>query len=98
MKTLNLDEVQKVNLDKYRSEEMLEKYSKYLLFPEEKYLIPKYFQKGSSVLDLACGAGRTTIPLYEAGYKVKGIDLSEVLIGAAQKRFPYIPFEVGNIM
>jgi ubiquinone/menaquinone biosynthesis C-methylase UbiE len=30
------------------------------------------------------------------GYKVKGVDLSDVLINAAMKRFPYIPFVAGS--
>jgi SAM-dependent methyltransferase len=45
---------------------------------------------------LACGAGRTTLRLFEMGYKTKGIDLSDVLIGVAKRRFPYLDFEEGN--
>jgi ubiquinone/menaquinone biosynthesis C-methylase UbiE len=47
-------------------------------------------------LDLACGAGRTTLRLFEMGYRVKGIDLSPVLLSTAKKRFPYISFEEGT--
>jgi ubiquinone/menaquinone biosynthesis C-methylase UbiE len=66
------------------------------LYPNEKHLFIKYYAQGTSILDLACGGGRTTVRLYEMGYKVKGVDLSDVLISAAHKRFPYITFEEGN--
>jgi SAM-dependent methyltransferase len=55
----------------WRSDKSLERFSLYSLRREEKYLFPKYFSAGSSVLDLACGAGRTTLCLYEMGYKVR---------------------------
>ena len=89
------DKVQN-NIEHYRTDDALETYSHYNLMYEETYLIPKYFLTGSSVLDLACSAGRTTVRLYELGYKVKGIDLSDILINAAKKRFPYIHFETGS--
>jgi SAM-dependent methyltransferase len=63
---------------------------------EEKYLISKYFPPYSSVLDLACWAGRTTVRLYEIGYRVKRVDLSNILVNAAIKRFPQIPFVADN--
>jgi SAM-dependent methyltransferase len=86
----------RINIDHYIADDALEMYFHYNLMYEEKYLIPKYFPPHSSVLDLACGAGRTTVRLYEMGYKVKGVDLSDVLINAAVKRFPYIPFVLGS--
>lgn len=39
---------------------------------------------GSQVLDLACGQGRITIPLAQAGYVMTGLDLSPYLLGRAQ--------------
>jgi ubiquinone/menaquinone biosynthesis C-methylase UbiE len=90
------DDKLRINIDHYRTDDALETYSHYNLMYEEKYLIPKYFSPHSSVLDLACGAGRTTVRLYEMGYRVKGVDLSEILINAAKKRFPHIPFIVGS--
>lgn len=74
---------------------LLEEYSNYRLFAEEKYLFDRYYRTGESVLDLACGAGRTTIRLYERGMNVLGIDASETLIRAASIRFPQIKFRVG---
>ena len=85
-----------VNIEAYRTEEAIEKYSHYGLFPNERYLFERYFDKDKFILDLACGAGRTTLRLTELGYKVKGVDLSDKLIEIAAKRFPAIPFEVGD--
>jgi ubiquinone/menaquinone biosynthesis C-methylase UbiE len=84
------------NEEAYKTEEAIDKYSHYYLYPNEKYLVNKYFEKDKVVLDLACGAGRTTVKLFEMGYKIKGIDLSDVLINIAQKRFPYITFKTGS--
>ena len=46
---------------------------------------------GSVVLDLACGQGRHAAPLREAGLRVVGLDLSEVLLHAAHQRDPALP-------
>lgn len=39
---------------------------------------------GSRLLDLACGWGRHSVPLAEAGYAVTGLDLSGALLGQAR--------------
>jgi len=85
-----------INREKYETQEALDKYSTYILYPIEKYLIDKYFAQNGRVLDLGCGAGRTTVKLFELGFDCKGIDLSETLITAAKKRFPHIHFEQGS--
>ncbi|TXK84676.1 class I SAM-dependent methyltransferase [Paenibacillus sp. N3.4] len=41
--------------------------------------------QGSQVLDLCCGMGRHSMALAEFGYKVTGVDLSEVLLNEAVK-------------
>ncbi|MDR2597302.1 MAG: class I SAM-dependent methyltransferase [Treponema sp.] len=74
----------------------VDRFSFYWYREEEKYLIPKYFTKGSSVLDLGCGVGRTTLKLYENSYAVKGVDISEVFINICKRRFPYIEFEASS--
>lgn len=38
------------------------------------------------ILDVACGAGRHSIPLARRGYTVTGIDQSETFLGKARKR------------
>jgi hypothetical protein len=50
----------KENLAAYRSSKAVAEYSFYSLFPQEDYLFRKYYKAGDSVLDLACGLGRTT--------------------------------------
>lgn len=40
--------------------------------------------QGSSVLDLCCGMGRHSLALADAGYKVTGVDLSNVLLREAR--------------
>lgn len=40
------------------------------------------------VLDVACGAGLVALPLAEAGYRVKGVDLAGGAIAVAQQRTP----------
>lgn len=86
-----------VNIATYRNKNLVGPLtSQCSLFPIEDYLISKYFLKDEMVLDLACGGGRTTVPLHEKGYSVKGVDLSEVLIQAAQNKYPHVQFQVGD--
>jgi ubiquinone/menaquinone biosynthesis C-methylase UbiE len=87
---------QKINYESWRTEEMVNAYSTYILTRNEIYLFKKYFASGSAILDLACGLGRTTLRLHEMGYAVKGIDLSDAFIEIAKKRFPAIPFALGS--
>lgn len=51
---------------------------------------------GHSVLDLACGAGRTTHFLHRMGARVIGVDIAANLIEAARRQFPGIDFRVGD--
>ena len=67
----------------------------------EKIMIEKYFNPESRILDIGCGAGRTTIGLYELGYHlIEGLDLSEAMIVQARrisKELKYdITFGVGD--
>ena len=41
--------------------------------------------RGAELLDLACGAGRYTIPLAAAGYRMTGIDISDDFLSDARK-------------
>jgi SAM-dependent methyltransferase len=40
---------------------------------------------GPNVLELACGTGRVTIPVFESGVTVDGIDFSESMLNLARK-------------
>jgi SAM-dependent methyltransferase len=41
---------------------------------------------GPRVLELACGTGRITIPLFEAGIAIDGLDFSESMLRVARQR------------
>jgi ubiquinone/menaquinone biosynthesis C-methylase UbiE len=84
------------NLQAYKTPQAVDLYSAYWLFPEEKQLFAKYYKPGESVLDLACGLGRTTVLLHEMGLSVRGVDASEVFINTAKRRLPYLDLRVGN--
>jgi ubiquinone/menaquinone biosynthesis C-methylase UbiE len=84
------------NLQACRTDWAIAECSVYRLFPEEEYLFNKYYKRGERVLDLACGMGRTTLLLHEMGLPVRGIDRSEVLIGLARKRLPYLDLMTGS--
>lgn len=43
-------------------------------------------RKGEKILDLACGYGRVSIPLAQAGRDITGLDLAENLIHEAKRR------------
>lgn len=84
------------NLEAFKTSEAIDEYSAYLLYPEEKHLFAKYYKAGESVLDLACGLGRTTLLLHEMGLAVRAVDASEVFINTARRRLPYLDFRVGS--
>lgn len=48
-----------------------------------------------TIIDLGCGGGVLARTLVDAGYSVRGIDLSEPLIERARQRAPEARFEVG---
>ena len=84
------------NIAYFRSPEAVAAYSFYRLLKEEEDLFAKYFKPGDTVLDLACGMGRTTLLLHEMGMGVRGVDRSGVLIEVARRRFPYLDLRVGS--
>lgn len=49
-------------------------------------LLPLAAQAGGPIVDLACGTGRTTLPLAEAGFQVIGVDSSAPMLAAARRK------------
>lgn len=43
-------------------------------------------KKGSTVIELACGTGRLTLPMAESGYRMVGVDLHEGMLGQAKEK------------
>ncbi len=56
------------------------------LWESEKYAFQKYLSISDHILDIGCGAGRTTFPLYRAGHQnIIGVDLSPAMIKKAEE-------------
>ena len=71
------------------------------LWESEKYVFQKYLKKNDRILDLGCGTGRTTFPLYNLGFtKISGVDYTPEMIREASRLNDYfkreIVFEVGD--
>src|SRR5207244_11942378 len=65
------------------------------LRPLEEILIEECFPKApATVLDLGCGAGRTTVGMLHKGYRPTAIDLSATLLNHARQRFPGLDFRL----
>lgn len=67
-------------------------------YSEIKYKIIELIskQRESSVLDMGVGTGEITTPLYNLGYSITGIDLSEKMINIAKKKMPNALFIHGE--
>ena len=68
----------------YSNPDIIERYASVGLWLSEDKLIDMFFKPGSSILDLGCGAGRTSIALAGKGYQVTGIDLIPAMIDRAR--------------
>lgn len=53
-----------------------------------------HVQHGESVLDIGCGGGLFTKAMYDAGYAVTGMDISEKAINLARKQFSECKFKI----
>jgi SAM-dependent methyltransferase len=62
----------------------------------EQLLVASKVQIGSEVLDIATGQGDLAALAAQKGARVKGIDLSDAMLGLARQRYPAIEFIQGN--
>lgn len=81
------------NIERYADPRSVEYYSREPgLWAIEERLIRQFVAPPpASILDLGCGAGRTTNALRQAGWRTYGLDLSAPLLRSAQQRFPGVP-------
>jgi SAM-dependent methyltransferase len=96
-----LSDEERLNLETYSSEKALQHYSRLWLFESERQIFDKYLMQFQGrgdfrLLDLGCGAGRTTYPLYKMGFQVIGVDISEKMVEKASSNFTDIDFRVGD--
>lgn len=73
------------------------------LWKSEEKLFTKYFGKDDRILDIGCGAGRTTVGMYNLGYRrIEGLDLSADMIRNARQIAASlgldIPYHEGNAL
>ena len=82
-----INQIQKEIINEFGSKITQEKYAQIAekgFWESEEILIKKYFKPNSIILDIGCGSGRTTIPLFEMGYKIIGVDITPQMIEMAK--------------
>jgi SAM-dependent methyltransferase len=87
-----------LNARAYETAQALKEYSESAgLFPVEQALIAEFFNRQSSILDIGCGAGRTTSSLANLGFEVIGVDLSKALVETARNKCPDVEFHQADV-
>lgn len=69
----------------YADRRVVTRYAHIGLWPAEETLVLEYVPDDARLLDIGCGAGRTSVPLAEMGLEVVGIDLSPAMVEVARE-------------
>lgn len=87
------DQAEKLNYEAYAK--LATRYSFDELQETEKRVFARWLPSEKiKILDLGCGAGRTTINLWRAGHQVCGADINPAMIAAAKARHPELDFRL----
>jgi 2-polyprenyl-3-methyl-5-hydroxy-6-metoxy-1,4-benzoquinol methylase len=70
----------------YSKSDIVKGYTSNKLFSSEEIIIQKYFKATTSILDIGCGAGRTSIALSKKKYQVTAFDLIPEMVEAAKQQ------------
>ena len=79
----------------YRDPRVVTRYVEVGLWASEELLVLEHVPERARLLDVGCGAGRTSIPLAEMGLQVTGIDLSGTMIGVARQQASFAGVSIG---
>jgi SAM-dependent methyltransferase len=90
----DLHDISRSNIAYFETDRCIHEYTQEEgLRPVEAALVEKFFpQPPTAILDLGCGAGRTSIGFARMGYHVVAIDLCEALLFEARRRYPDLDF------
>jgi SAM-dependent methyltransferase len=87
----------RTNLQTYDNPETASHYaSLHYVTPCERLLFDTYLKRGSAVLDLGVGGGRTTPYLSSLASHYVGVDYATSMIEACRAKFPNLRFEVAD--
>ena len=67
------------------------------IWPALKTILDKQVIRDRRAFDLGCGNGATANMLYELGFDVTGVDISETGIASGRRSFPCLKLHVGNV-